>query len=483
MPFTTHLRPPIDNCRYQKLAIDDSFEARKLNHSHSAVSIKILHQGSNDTRYSHLLVATESWYRFSKMTAVNSNLFKQLMSNYWQQKIFLSNSTKISQKYIALLAKQESLATKNDKKKLLIGFSKALQNGRIDAHTFGNAVNIDPKQLYSSSCIQYIWRKNFNIIPPKSLKQFFFNKRNAYFPSEKQKDLLQILKNNHLPLFFVANNSKQIVMAEPASQVIEKGGLLHAMSQWYLDSFVWQKDNGGVYEGWFFVNPKDAEEYKDFITSKYTRSHDQHGLRLFAGGMSFYYSLNRLAPPRTEFRICPDLEEVGQLITNNSYRRNVIFDSRQKYGKSYFQGQPIYFIEPFAVKYKGSKSIGQYYYTRKEENVERQYQAVFLNKDVALEAWKQFRSNRPKHSIPENPKLRVYNLEDFLKDEENRSKTRDNTFLLVPGLDTYQAFIASNVDSALFKLNNSDNLLSYLRNSQLWSRRLVGSLISRQPPA
>ena len=141
--------------------------------------------------------------------------------------------------------------------------------------------------------------------------------------------------------------------------------------------------------------------------------------------------MNRTAPPRTEFRLFPDLEEVANLLTKKTYRRNLIFDKKQNHGRFHFQGQPIYIIEPVTSNIRNSSKteVVNYYYQLPKSKNTIKYQAIFFNKDIALQAWQAFCQANPKYKLPSQPVLRVYNLEDFLKDQEQQ---KPDDFLLMP---------------------------------------------------
>nr|YP_009628908.1 hypothetical protein [Balbiania investiens]QBX88691.1 hypothetical protein [Balbiania investiens] len=430
-----------------------------------------------------LFLATESVYRFGKLHAKKNNLFHALIDKYWEQKIFISVSTPLSKKYVTRLAKKETALTKNMRKQLLIQLSKALLGRRINIYSTN--YNIPDVQQLRSSVI-YTWKKSFNIEAPKHWNRLWKNQRTTDFPNLLQLSLLNKLQNNYLPLFTVANGLRQIIVAEPAEELILDNNCASSLYQWYYDRFIWEKDNSIIHEGWFFINHQDAEEYKEYIRIKYPRSANLNKLKILCTGIDFYYQLNRISPPRTQFRLFPDLVEVGKLIKNSKHRKDLTFDPRQKYGKDFFQGQPIYFIEPVICKkiHSNNQAVINYYYQMPLDSSTQKYPAVFLNKDVAIVAWKKFRTMMPDYKLPKYPKLRVYNLEDFIKDHESDELTNQQKFLLVPGEESYKRINDIHQEEqhsyGLYKIARFSSAL--ILRAKLWSKKIVWSLTSRQPP-
>nr|YP_009315718.1 Hypothetical protein ORF_2 [Trichogloeopsis pedicellata]SCW24376.1 Hypothetical protein ORF_2 [Trichogloeopsis pedicellata] len=434
-------------------------------------------------RSSKLVLAAESLYRFSRLQHNNHQLFQELLNKYWRQTIFLSNSSPVTQKYSALLAKQDTILLRANRKKFLTELNKALQHGNI----FADISQIESNNIKFSkqpTTIRYIWGKNLNIKLPQYLNEFFVNRRSPNFPTYLQDILLQRLQKNNFPIFVVANGFNQIVVADPASELIHRNNIFNKVYYWYYDRFLWTKDINAVHEGWFFVNPKDAEEYAEFIKSRYPRSSNQNNLNVLPTSLSSYYCLNRLAPPRTEFRLFPDLEEVGKIVMSSRHRQGLKFDSKQQYSKKYFQGQPIYFIESVRStnRANGVKSEINYYYQIPGDSTGQKYTAVFFNKKIALKAWSNFRHSNSHLNLPTIPILRVYNLEDFLKDNESNVQLANKNFLFIPSEDAYQYIKSSMSYSSSDSSTMHKKLILYKLTLSLWIQRLVWSLTSRQPP-
>jgi hypothetical protein len=431
-----------------------------------------------------LVLAAESIYRFSKSQRENPGLINNLMHKYWEHIIFLSVSNPVSHTYIEQLTKQESLISKQRKRKLLIAFSKALLNGHIDANTI---ISQDYADKPYPSYIKYKWRKGVNLEFLKNINGIFKSSRKLHRITPIQHNLLQQLKNNQMPLFVVTNCFKQLVISEPTSPGIQKRSLNDNLSQWYYSNFFPNRNSYVRYESWFFVNPRDANEYKEHIINQYSRSAKQHRLITISSGIDFFYFLNRDKSAKVEFRLFPDLAEVGKLITDNQHRQNLVFDKKQNYGRSYFQGQPIYFIEPVICSIKNSfeKASLNYYYSIPGKTNNEKYNAIFLNKDTALRAWQHFRQEMGEYDLPSKPVLRVYNLEDFLKDTESNNQISNRNFLLIPGHESYYSMQKKYLDiagqSAVRTIH--EYLFPYVFTSKLWLQRAIWSLTSRQPPS
>jgi hypothetical protein len=443
----------------------------------NTISVKNLRRNSSSyydnksKNLSQVLLASESMYRFLKTSHVTPNLFQQLVNKYWQQTIFFSESTPLYTKYIY------------KRKKFLISFSKALLSGRIDSQVFFNTNN------NLSPYVQYSWRKGFNFSLPQKWQSLHLKtkKYQSYLFNNNQKALNGILRNNHFPLFVVVNGFKQMIIAEPAEELLTRGSLINTLYHWYCDNFLLENNYSKIYDGWFFINPQDANEYKNYIQRQYLRSSQDHKLNIFSTSLDFYYRLNRLSISKMQFRLLPDLIEVSKLLTDSKHRKNLIFHPKQKYGKTFFQGQPIYLIQP-TVNFAGKSKIDKFkkilhYYQLPSDPLNKKYNAIFFSKTDALIAWNKFRKENLVLNLPSSPTLLVYNLEDFLKDREINNDYNNlvgQDFLLVPGKDAYQRIQQSS--KLMTQKTWYDYFSSYLLLGKLWSLRTVWSLTARQPP-
>nr|YP_010988344.1 hypothetical protein UYM82_pgp035 [Rhodochorton tenue]WOK79540.1 hypothetical protein [Rhodochorton tenue] len=485
-PLVSSSQVFIENRQYQQLELAPQASSN-LDVTSKVLYLKNILKDSNDVNSNNsprkLLLAAESTYRFSKSHTGNPRLINELLNKYWQQTIFLSLSNPVSKEYLNQLTKQESLIAKHMKQKLLIAFSKALLHGNIDSDTIVEQQNAGNQPF---PYIKYRWQKGFNLELPKNVSRIFQNSTDPYFPNRIQNDLVQQLKKNNIPLFAVTNCFKQLIVLEPSSKVLNKKGLKNNLLQWYSDRLLPSKKYQSLYESWFFVNPQDANEYKEHIIAQYTRSSKQHKLSITSSGIDFYYRLNRNAPSRMEFRLFPDLKEVSRLIGEGRHKQNLIFDKRQNHGRSYFQGQPIYFIEPVTCskKHRLEKITLDYSYNIPGDTSGEKYNAIFFNKATALQGWKNFCEQMKEYNLPSKPILRVYNLEDFLKDMEANDYSASRNFLFVPGSESYQ-----NIEQK-YLVDRPTNVkvinkyaFPYVSTAKLWFQRMIWSLTSRQPPS
>nr|YP_009315514.1 Hypothetical protein ORF_2 [Liagora brachyclada]SCW24172.1 Hypothetical protein ORF_2 [Liagora brachyclada] len=481
MPFISYLNTFTYSLPNQELK---TLNSSQVNHSSILYGPghKLLLKIKGPIKSKNLVMATESLYRFSKLQDSRPQLFQELLDKYWRQTIFLSNATPLVRKYSALLAKQEDSLVKNSKKKFMSSFSKALEAGDISVDLVANKSQLD--NFLPDGSIRYIWGKSLNIRLPNYFNGLWCSKRLKDVQMVHYNNLMQNLQNNNFPVFVLANRMNQIVVAEPSNQLIHQNNIFHKVSLWYYDRFLWKKDDSSVYEGWFFVNPKDAEEYANFIKSRYPRSSHQNGLSVKSTTLKSYYSLNRNAPPRTEFRLFPDLEEVGRLVVSSKYRKGLSFDNKQTYGQKYFQGQPVYLIQSVlgTDKETGVKSDINYHYEIPADTSGTKYKGIFLNKTVAVNAWKQFCDKNSAFKLPSQPKLLVYNLEDFLKDYENDEQSQYRDFLFVPSEEVYSYIKSAGVNKVVSQNLLFKKLIVYRFAMSLWFQRLLWSLTSKQPP-
>lgn len=419
--------------------------------------------------------------RFSKLNKsklISPNFAMSLINKYWQETIFLSRSDTISDKYINQLNSGGIAVYKKQYKKFLLDFSKALITGRIQS----SLDNIKDLSLLSNSKdIQYIWRKSINFSFPKTFPNFILNKRGTNFPNRSQVLLIEKLKNNQLPIFTITNNFNQIIIAEPSDELINNKNFLDKMYKWYDDNFLWKKDEKPIYESLFFVNPEDALEYKNYMRYKYFEKNNSHPLNIFASSFDFYYSLVRTSPPRVQFRLIPDLKEVGELIYKYQFNKNVFFHKKQKKGNDYFQGQPIYLIQPIIARNKKTKKIEElnYYYELNQDIKKQKHEAVFTNYKVLLIAWRKFLKQNSNYILPKQPKILVYNLEDFLKLYEKNDEINKLNILFIPNQESYEFIKINNMNKSQYRI--SKIFLNNLLSLKTISHRIIWSLTSRQP--
>nr|YP_009293868.1 hypothetical protein Ahnf_071 [Ahnfeltia plicata]AOM65556.1 hypothetical protein Ahnf_071 [Ahnfeltia plicata]UAT97337.1 hypothetical protein Ahn.pli.Chile.pt_010 [Ahnfeltia plicata] len=413
---------------------------------------------------------------FSDKKYMTNNLIKELIHKYWQQTIFLSIPNSSSENYSNKLRSDSISPDKSKQKKFLADFSKALVIGRIEA-----SVIKDISSKTKNSYIKYVWRKGVNLPSPNNWSGIFENKRYSSFPSKMQVNLMQKLKANQFPVFTLVNGFNQIIVTEPSEELLINENLLDKFYKWYHDNFLWQKDYKPVYEGLFFVNPSDAEEYQEYTASKYINSSRQYNLNLFASGLDVYYRMVRTSPPRVQFRLIPDLKEVGRLVRKYRNKKNITFHHKQKYGRNYFQGQPIYLIQPVLSRSKASNitQLVKYTYKIGRSNNEIESDTVFTNYDTAVLAWQKFRHEHSEYKLPSVPKLMVYNLEDLLSRDESDISISQKNYFFVPAQESY--YFMTNNEIKQSKISKSSYLNHKMLYAKVWAKRILWSLTSRQP--
>ena len=418
---------------------------------------------------------TQDVQNFANKKLISRNLVTKLINQYWQETIFLSMSNPISDTYINALQSSGIAVYKSQYKKFLLDFSKALNTGRIEVSVSSNQ-NLPNKASYDKY-IKYVWRKGFNFPVPKLLLYNINSLKYIFLAKEHNNNLIQALNNNSFPLFTVVNKFNQIIMAEPAREIVNDTSMLDKIYRYYSQKFLFEQNNQPVYEGMFFINPEDALEYKNYIQNKYKNFSIGNNVEILASKLGFYYQISQKTISKTKFRLIPDLTELGKLLFEYRKLHNISFHKNQKYGKTYFQGQPIYLIQPTTVfDRRINKNIFiEHHYKIKRNHKEHRYQAVFMNYQTALSAWKKFRQENTNYKLPVYPKIIVYNLEDYLNTNINQNKAEH--LLFIPSKESFN-FIKNSIkyQTNMYQIFSSKWL--YL---QVLTKRIIWSLTSRQP--
>lgn len=407
---------------------------------------------------------------FANKQIISRNLFHRLINKYWEETIFLSIPSNISDIYASNLKANGISLDNNEYKKFLLDFNKDLNIGRIKT-IINSEINQSDNQS-NSLYIQYKWRKGLNL-GFKSLRHLFnipeiFNRK---FINTK---LLKVLNNNEAPIFTIINSFNQIVMAEPSRRIINNLSFIDNLYLFFDQLLNFQHNNRPTYEGLFFINPMDACEYKQYIENKYKKSGVENHLYILASKLRFYYRISNKSIPIVKFRLIPDLNEVGKLIFKYRKFNNLSFHDQQNYGKNHFQGQPVYIIQPTFITNRITKKIIPLDYNHEIMNmkVSQKYEALFLSYDTALLAWKKMKEKYKDYSLSSSPKVIVYNLEDYI------NNTTAN-FLLIPSKESFD-FI-QNKKAYHKKHYISQILYSKLLSIRVLTKRIIWSLTSKQP--
>nr|YP_009019685.1 hypothetical protein [Gracilaria salicornia]AHH24653.1 hypothetical protein [Gracilaria salicornia]UAD87573.1 hypothetical protein [Gracilaria salicornia] len=401
----------------------------------------------------------------------------KLINKYWQETIFLSISNSHSEKYMNQLKLEGILIHKNEQKKFLLDFSRALLSGRIEASLNSRRINSSNNQY-----ISYVWNKGFNF-PVNS--KWIFSLFHEKVMSLNKDELLFInqLQNQPLPLFTVTNTLNQMILADSSEKNIGNLNSIDKIYKWYRSKMIPDSKSLPVYYGLFFVHPTDAIEYANYIKNKYDTSNKTNQLKIFSSHLATYHKLNRIDVNNLQFKLIPDLEEIARLLYEYKYHRNLKFHRNQKYSKNFFQGQPIYIIEPFYAYNRKTNKIQllNYCYNHKSNinNNMIEYKAVFTNYTTLLRAWYKFKSTQTDYKIPSKPNVFVYNLEDFLKMYKYNSQIKRRNILFIPSQESYE-FIKN------YRFIKNKNKIRRIfsnkfLNFKMLSQRIIWSLTSRQP--
>nr|YP_009297003.1 hypothetical protein Ceram_070 [Ceramium japonicum]AOM66346.1 hypothetical protein Ceram_070 [Ceramium japonicum] len=433
----------------------------QFNNNSEIISSSVLHKSHNNN------------YKL-----ISRNFFMELVNKFWKETIFLSVSDNSSDMYIEQLKSDGLSIYSNNYKNFLCYFSKALINNRI--HITSDFIdNYKIKQL-NKTYTKYIWKKGFNFSWPSKNSYFlsFLTKQLTFNSSNR---LIKHLSINRLPIFTVINNLNQIILSESSNEILVSRNFIDRLYNVYSKYFLLNNVNQIKYQALFFINPNDAKEYRDYI--KYTNSFikNNHLVKLFVTRLDIYYNLMKVRMKYVDFRLIPDLEELGNLVSNYQYYKNIKVHPSQYLVKNTFQGQPIYFIEPVLAKNKntGKLELIQYHYYNDINSINSKYTAIFMNYKTTLLAWQKFKQQMFNYQLPNKPNLTLYNLESFMKDYEINFKTSLKYPLFVPSVEAY--FYLKNQTSTNNKMNITQKLINKSSYLKIFSQRIIWSLTSKQP--
>lgn len=484
----------------QQLNVDShkdfySLKVSKENIQNNLVSTIYKHKCNYDKKIhsSILLLAKNNTKQiFNQHNFMNGNMWNKLFDNsflscfikkYWQETVFISASHSPVQIQFSQVKVNQLSLNSSDYKNLLLDFSKALMKERIQVSMQSdcNAMNIQPNiSDLNYDALEVVWKKGLNIIELKDIySNIFLYTKNHLFNINKLKTI-KYVNSKPLPVFTILNDFNQIILAEPSNTMLVSNNILDYMSKMYKILIKPRYTMNNKYLALFFLNPKDANEYCESINYKYRHLTSQ-SIKLFPTNLDLYYKLSNIKNRRIDFRLIPDLEEVNRLINKYQYYKNISFRERQKYGKNFFQGQPIYIIKPVLVMNKMSKqkSLLNYSYNTFLNKKEIEYAAVFLNYDTALHAWSKFKKQMKNYRLPNKPQLDIYNLESFIKICEQDKKVSKKNIIFIPSHKSYQ-YIKSSM-----KLTSQLNIFQKFINKYVYikiiTQRILWSLTSRQP--
>nr|YP_010951499.1 Ycf80 [Laurencia catarinensis]WMP12438.1 Ycf80 [Laurencia catarinensis] len=396
---------------------------------------------------------------------VNRNFWQMLVNKYWQETIFISLSNSILDNSTSKLKNSGfSIYQGSDYKNFLKEFSKDLLKRNIEINANYNVKDISRVIDSNNIYIKYKW-----------LKLFYPNL--PFLQQSKLKVINNILINQDsksFPLFILINNRQQIVLAE-STECLHNHNLLLKLRHIITKNNI---NNKKLYTGLFFTNVDDAKEYLDYVNSKYSKSTRNLTVRLVPTTINLYYQLLKQSGLDVEFRLIPDLKEISELLYKYRKNKNLLFDSNQRYGLNYFQGQPLYLLKPYNLEMGINMKHSQSLYAFSKDNKVK-YETIFLNYETALNAWTKYRNKLKNCNLPIKPQLYVLNLETFLTKSNYINKS--NKFIFIPSVKTYhfaKKYIISNLDDnkSIIKA-----LRHYSFNFKSLCYRILWSLTTRQP--
>ena len=259
-------------------------------------------------------------------------------------------------------------------------------------------------------------KKDNNKIEISVLKK---NRRNPQFPTEQQKLILTELKK--VPVYTVVNGNDEIILASPREESNDNS--LKWFYKQYYNWFVWKNDDGPVTIGLFFSNKEDAESYLHEICLKDPRGAQNLGLSVKSTGLDTFYYLNRTSNPQVQLKMISDLEELDLLLRIHIKRHLSFVNPKQKYGKNWFKGTPIYILRGDEISRNENNN-------ERKEKTETKKLVFFSKKDVekTLEISK---NNKERN-------LEIYNFENYLLDLEKSSSADIQRIKFVPSYFTYR---------------------------------------------
>lgn len=259
---------------------------------------------------------------------------------------------------------------------------------------------------------------------PKELSLLRSNRRSPNFPTEQQKAILTELKK--VPIYTVVNGNDEIILASPREQTNQSS------LQWFYDQyynwFIWKEDHGPITVGLFFSNKQDAESYLHEICLKDPRGAQNLGLNVKSTALDTFYYLNRTSNPRVQVRMISDLQELDELLRIHINKNFSLIHPKQKYGKNWFKGTPIYILRTDDVN-QNTESANK--------------KLIFFSKKDIEKILEVYKDN--KKSNINKPSVEIYNLENYLLDLEKSSLEAIKKVNFFPPYRSYK-IISENIE-------------------------------------
>ena len=398
--------------------------------------------------------------KLAKQKFIEKNIWRDLVNTYWKQTVFLSVSDKFSNQYISQLNSLNIFRDKNKQKRLVSEFSKSLNNSLISATLLQRSMQ-SPEQTVPQ--VQYIWFKKLYFNPLAIFNRLTISRETEYF-REVQKLLESQVNFDYLPVYVIANDLGQMIISEPSRQLVASANFLNTYKSTNLS------------ESWFFINFQDAKEYLEYIQKSYGIN-SSTSLKIYTCNLSTFYKISSKYSQNMILRLVPDLSEVKNILTKYRYLNNISFYYKQKYGRDYFQGQPLYMIN-YQKIYK--ESILDNYLISFKNKKDKQ-STLFTNYNTVDMFWKRVQKKSSNLKRLKKPPLIIYNLESFLKDQSKKLKDHKSSqqMILIPSEESYRYAKNTYINDSYVGL--SHDFLDNLSYCKLWLQRIIWSLTSKQP--
>nr|YP_007947747.1 hypothetical protein 450 [Neoporphyra haitanensis]AGG36996.1 hypothetical protein 450 [Neoporphyra haitanensis] len=304
---------------------------------------------------------------------------------------------------------------------------------------------------------------------PSIMSSYFENKKNNEVANVSKKFLIDQLSAS--PVFVVKNGFNEIILGHPAFRI--KRGVISNYTHSFSNLLKQSQPTYPISTGLFFFHPDDAFEFKNFIKSVNPLASEHMEINVEPVGLHFAYKMNRNVSSDTQFLFIPDFKEVGDLLFKYKKDKHLIFHKDQCHGKNFFQGQPIYIIQPTIFKDR-SGNLNTIQFTGLNDNRE----VIFTSLEAANKSWTNFIKNNSQLKSIRKPTLLVYNLESFLKDQERLNKQDFQKFVVITNKKAYLA------TKELVAVPDSNSVLKHLKLNmkpklffiKLWVRRLFSTL-------
>nr|YP_009294096.1 hypothetical protein Hrub_094 [Hildenbrandia rubra]AOM67338.1 hypothetical protein Hrub_094 [Hildenbrandia rubra] len=410
----------------------------------------------------------------------DNKVIKNIVRQYWKEYIYITPYNLASSRFEDLILRSYLLQNANftNKNKVYIDVKKYLADEKIKVFYLNNFISIE-KQLP----VKYISRKHGNRLYQNALNLSKSLLKKSPLKYQRN-DFVALLNAQKFPVFIIVNGAHEMIIGEPEHTI--------KTQKTFLDSVQYTTGIQGGYqlplrEGYIFINPLDALEYYYYLQSQYPYSFNEMKVKIFVGTLKDFYKQSRVHIDNIQLRLLPDLKEVGKLVTAYQYNSNIHFNSKQVYGKNYFQGQPIYLIDPIMCIYidKLTGKVSKRYFPNLLALDKKEYYNIFTTYKDALSVWKQYRKKFHQYILPRQPKLTIYNLESFLKEYQASISTiekPDKLFSLVPSYEVYQYIksIQQPKNSRLLKdISFSAQLLVLIK---MWTNRILWGMVKWYPP-